>query len=89
MIPPAVSPGTAGPFMRPVSANRFGGSRVITLAHHQMATDVGYVVTPLLRLDVLSIGDWNGARASPSQGGARARAMVPGWYLGPKNTELR
>jgi hypothetical protein len=58
--PPGVPPGTPGPFVRPVSQDRFGGSQVISLAHHQTAIDLGYDLTPVLRLDVLTIGDWNG-----------------------------
>jgi hypothetical protein len=48
------------PFYRFTSANRFGGSRVISGSQHLMALQVGYDVTPELRLDFLTITDWEG-----------------------------
>ncbi len=49
-----------GPYVQPISADRFGGSRVVTLARHQTGGTLGYDLTPTLRGDLLVIYDWNG-----------------------------
>lgn len=62
--PPGVPPGTSGPFPRPGSAALFGSSRVVTSSENQTGLLVGGDITPELRLDVLSIWDWNGRSAA-------------------------
>ena len=37
-----------GPYVQPISADRFGGSRVVTLARHQTGGMLGYDLTPTL-----------------------------------------
>jgi hypothetical protein len=60
-LPPAVA---SGPFVRPASVAIFGGSRVISNARHQTGLQLGYDLTPVLRLDVLTLYDWNGRSAA-------------------------
>jgi hypothetical protein len=43
-----------------IRSDRFGGSRVVTLARHQTGAMLGYDLTPTLRGDLLVIYDWNG-----------------------------
>jgi len=49
-----------GPYVQPVSSDRFGGSRVVTFARHQTGVMLGYDLTPTLRGDLLVIYDWDG-----------------------------
>jgi len=65
MTPPAELPRELGaifpgPYVQPVSSDRFGGSRVITFARHQTGLMLGYDLTPTLRGDLLVIYDWDG-----------------------------
>ena len=53
-----------GPYVQPISSDRFGGSRVITFARHQTGAMLGYDLTPTLRGDLLVIYDWNGQSAA-------------------------
>ncbi len=59
VAPPAPPPPT-GAFVGPGSAARFGGSAVVTAARHQTGLQLGYDLTPVLRLDGLVLYDWNG-----------------------------
>jgi hypothetical protein len=62
---PALPPAAAsGPFVQPASVAIFGGSRVISNARHQTGIQLGYDLTPVLRLDVLALYDWNGGSAA-------------------------
>jgi len=63
--PPAPLPGELqrffpGPYVQSISADRFGGSRVVSFARHQTGAMLGYDLTPTLRGDLLVIYDWNG-----------------------------
>jgi len=65
MTPPAELPRELlaifpGPYVQPVSSDRFGGSRVVTFARHQTGAMLGYDLTPTLRGDLLVIYDWDG-----------------------------
>jgi hypothetical protein len=59
-FPPALRGVFPGPYVQPISAKRFGGSRVITFARHQTGAMLGYDLTPVLRGELLVIYDWNG-----------------------------
>ncbi|MBW2230817.1 MAG: hypothetical protein JRH17_10535 [Deltaproteobacteria bacterium] len=48
------------PLLPFTSPNRFGGSRVISGSHHLTALQLGYDLTPELRIDFLTIADWDG-----------------------------
>ena len=47
-----------------VSADRFGGSQVITRSGHLMGLELGYDLTPELRADLLVLADWDGLSAT-------------------------
>jgi len=47
----------------PITPDRFGGSRVITLSSELTGLQAGYDVTPELRLSFLMIYDWDGESA--------------------------
>lgn len=55
---------TPGPYWTGGSSALFGTSRVITSADHQTGWLVGGDITPELRLDFLTIYDWNGESAA-------------------------
>lgn len=59
--PSASAAGLGGPYVRPLSVARFGGSRVVTLATHQTGVQLGYDLTAALRLDVVALWDWSGS----------------------------
>ncbi|MEE8580094.1 MAG: hypothetical protein V3T33_00775 [Myxococcota bacterium] len=61
---PLPAPAPPGPFVRPASVDVFGSSGVISRAGHQTALELGYDLTPELRLDLLTIFDWNGESAA-------------------------
>jgi hypothetical protein len=63
-LPPALRGIFPGPYVQPISSDRFGGSRVITFARHQTGATLGYDLTPTLRGDLLAIYDWNGQSAA-------------------------
>ena len=60
---PAV-PASLGPFPTAGSPALFGSSRVVTNAENQTGVLVGGDITPDLRLDLLTIYDWNGESAA-------------------------
>jgi len=62
--PPVPALAGAGPFPTAGSVDLFGSSRVVTSAEHQTGFLVGGDLTPELRLDVLTIYDWNGESAA-------------------------
>jgi hypothetical protein len=62
--PPGVPDGVPGPFATGGSAALFGSSRVITAADNQTGSLVGGDITPELRLDLLTIYDWDGESAA-------------------------
>jgi hypothetical protein len=47
-----------------ISADRFGGSRVVTRSRHLTGFELGYELTPELRGDLLVIADWDGLSAA-------------------------
>jgi len=47
-----------------ISADRFGGSRVVTRSRHLTGFELGYEFTPELRGDLLVIADWDGLSAA-------------------------
>jgi len=59
MTPPA-EPEPPLVYVQPISSDRFGGSRVVTLALHQTGAMLGYDLTEALRGDLMVIYDWNG-----------------------------
>jgi hypothetical protein len=59
-MPPALQGIFPGPYVQSIRSDRFGGSRVVTLARHQTGAMLGYDLTPTLRGDLLVIYDWNG-----------------------------
>jgi hypothetical protein len=59
-LPPALRAIFPGPYVQPVSSDRFGGSRVVSFARHQTGVMLGYDLTPTLRGDLLVIYDWDG-----------------------------
>jgi hypothetical protein len=59
-LPPALGAIFPGPYVQPISSDRFGGSRVVTSARHQTGVMLGYDLTPTLRGDLLVIYDWDG-----------------------------
>ena len=62
---PAGLPDTVqGPFPTGASSAIFGGSRVLSFAENQTGVLVGGDITPELRLDFLSIYDWDGQSAA-------------------------
>jgi hypothetical protein len=66
--PPGLAPEQAralgGPFVEPIPAARFGGSRVITRSENLTGLELGYDLLPVLRLDALAIWDWQGQSAA-------------------------
>lgn len=63
--PPAGVPaGVQGPFPKAGSSALFGSSRVVSSAESQTGVLVSGDVTPELRVDLLSIYDWNGRSAA-------------------------
>jgi hypothetical protein len=62
--PPIPQLAGLGPFPRAGSEALFGSSRVITNAENQTGVLVGTDITPDLRVDLLSIYDWNGESAA-------------------------
>jgi len=50
-------------FVTATSADRFGGSRVVTRSRHLTGVQLGYDVTPEVRVDLLTIYDWSGSSA--------------------------
>jgi hypothetical protein len=64
-VPPSpLLAGLPGPFPTAGSDALFGSSRVVTNAENQTGVLVGGDITPDLRLDLLSIWDWNGESAA-------------------------
>lgn len=62
-LPPAFVPFVPGPYVRPTSSERFGGSQVISFARHQTGLELGYEFSAAWRGDFLAIYDWNGGSA--------------------------
>jgi hypothetical protein len=62
--PSGIPPALTGPYVRAASADRFGGSRVVTFSDHLTGVQVGYEPTVALRADVLTIYDWDGTSAA-------------------------
>ena len=62
--PPGVPASVPGPYATTGSTALFGSSRVVTSAENQTGTMIGGDITPELRLDLLSIYDWNGQSAA-------------------------
>jgi hypothetical protein len=61
-LPPgALPPGAI--FVTGTSADRFGGSRVVTRSRHLTGVQLGYDVLPEVRADLLAIYDWSGSSA--------------------------
>jgi hypothetical protein len=58
--PGGVPPEIPGPFPTATSPDRFGGSRVVTRSEHLTGLQLGYDLTPEMRVDLLSILDWQG-----------------------------
>lgn len=56
--------GVTGPFPTVTSTDRFGGSRVVTRSAHLSGLQLGYDITPELRVDLVSLLDWEGYSAS-------------------------
>jgi hypothetical protein len=50
-------------FVKATSEDRFGGSRVITRSKHLTGVQLGYDLTPEVRVELLAIYDWNGESA--------------------------
>ncbi|MCH2171720.1 hypothetical protein MK489_13135 [Myxococcota bacterium] len=63
VAPVGLPPVVPGPYVTPGSAELFGSSRVVTSARHQMGFQMGYDLTPELRLDVISLVDFDGGSA--------------------------
>lgn len=63
-LPPVLRAAFPGPYVQPISADRFGGSGVVTFARHQTGGMLGYDLAPTLRGDLLVIYDWNGHSAA-------------------------
>ena len=59
-LPPALGAIFPGPYVQPISSDRFGGSRVVSFARHQTGLMLGYELTPTLQGDLLVIYDWDG-----------------------------
>jgi len=59
--PSGLPPGAV--FVTETSADRFGGSRVITRSRHLTGVQLGYDVLPEVRADLLAIYDWSGSSA--------------------------
>jgi hypothetical protein len=59
-LPPQLGAIFPGPYVQPISSDRFGGSRVVSFARHQTGLMLGYDLTPTLRGDLLVIYDWDG-----------------------------
>ncbi len=62
--PAGLPAGVRGPFPRPIDPDRFGGSRVVSLARHTTGVQAGYDLTAALRGDLLVLYDWNGGSAA-------------------------
>lgn len=62
--PPPAGELPAGPYAVPGSSALFGSSRVVTHAKNQTGLLLGVDLTPELRLDWLTIYDWNGESAA-------------------------
>jgi hypothetical protein len=63
-LSPALQMLFPGPYVQTIGSERFGGSRVVTLALHQTGAMLGYDVTEALRGDLLVLYDWNGHSAA-------------------------
>jgi hypothetical protein len=61
-LPPGVFPPGAV-FVTATSADRFGGSRVVTRSRHLTGAQLGYDVAQEVRVDLLAIYDWSGNSA--------------------------
>ena len=59
-LPSALGAIFPGPYVQPVSSDRFGGSRVVSFSRHQTGLMLGYELTPTLQGDLLVIYDWEG-----------------------------
>jgi hypothetical protein len=62
--PAEVEASVPGPYATAGSTKLFGSSRVVTNAENQTGTIMGGDITPELRLDVVSIYDWDGESAA-------------------------
>jgi hypothetical protein len=62
--PPSAPPGTTPPFVTTMSADRLGGSQVVTLGYHQSGIELGYDIFPALRSELFTLYDWNGSSAA-------------------------
>jgi hypothetical protein len=59
-LPPALGAIFPGPYVQPISSDRFGGSRVVSFSRHQTGVMLSYELTPTLQGDLLVIYDWDG-----------------------------
>ncbi len=58
--PANVPPDVPGPFVTTASADRLGGSQVVTLSAHQTGVELGYDVFPALHSELFTLYDWEG-----------------------------
>ncbi len=91
--PPGVPAGVSGPFVKPGSTRLFGTSQVVTAAENQTGAMLGTDITPELRIDFLSIYDWNGESAAffpslrYSPGGRIEATLGLQTFVGPRRSQ--
>jgi hypothetical protein len=63
--PPAnLPPGVTGPFVTTTSADRLGGSQVLSSGRHESGIEFGYDIFPALRSELFALYDWDGTSAA-------------------------
>lgn len=88
------APGPGAPVVQPVSANRFGGSGVVSNARHMTGLQLSSDLTSSVNGGLLALYDWNGGSAaffpSLSFTGLNAAEITLGaqLFVGPKRSQF-
>lgn len=59
-LPPELADVVDGPFVTTTSADRLGGSQVVTTSRHQTGIELAYDVFPALHSELFTLYDWEG-----------------------------
>jgi hypothetical protein len=62
--PPANVPAVGGPYVTTASADRLGGSQVVSSGRHESGIEFGYDIFPALRSEWFTLYDWDGTSAA-------------------------
>jgi len=62
--PTNVPPDVVGPFVATTTADRLGGSQVVSSGRHESGIELGYDIFPALRSELFTLYDWDGTSAA-------------------------